>query len=245
MHGSGDYYVDTASCGNGILRLMRYFPINLDMRGKRAVVVGGGEVALRKCLALADAGAEVRLVSPSISEELRKLSAAGQIIHQAEQYKHGDLEGAFMAFAATDSREVNSCIAREAAERGILLNVADSPQDSTFVSPAIMARGELLIAVSTGGKSPALARRIRDEIGRAYGAEYAHAVDLLGEIREKLLTSKGNRQYNKRLLSDLAGLNLPELLRKNDTASINHLLTELLGPDYTLENLKVGEKDPR
>lgn len=222
---------------------MRYFPVNLDIRGRTVVIVGGGAVAERKCFTLLAARGSVTVVAPALSEGLQRLREEGKISHLARAYQSGDLSGAFLAVAATDSRRTNRRVAEEASGRGILVNAVDDPEASGFTFPAMVARGDLLIAVSTGGKSPALARRIREELEARYGEEYAAAVHLLGKVREKLLTSRKESQYNGKLLNDLADSNLPELLRNNATEEIDRLLLRLLGPGFTLEELEGAKRD--
>lgn len=222
---------------------MRFFPINLDIRDRPIVVVGGGAVAARKCFALLDAGARVTVIAPDLDGRLRSLRENGLIGHLAREFARGDLAGAFLAFAATDSAAVNRAVAEEAKAGGILSDIADAPELGAFTLPALVRRGELLIAVSTGGKSPALARRIRQELETLYGPEYGTALELLGAVREKLLTEKGNSPYNKQLLNELVDHDLPALLKNHSTAEIDHLLTKLFGPGSTLAGLGVGEKD--
>lgn len=222
---------------------MRYFPINLDIRGRRVVVVGGGTVSARKCLSLLDAGARITVIAPELDDRLMALLEQGEISHLARGFAPGDLAGAFLVFAATDSPAINAAVAEEAKARGILADIADAPELGDFTLPAIARRGDLQIAVSTGGKSPALARRIRDELAARYGPEYEAALVLLGTLREKLLTDKGNSAYNKELLNELVGHDLPTLIKSHSTAELDRLLTKLFGPGFTLAGLGVGEKD--
>ena len=222
---------------------MRYFPINVDIRGKPAIVVGGGAVAARKCSAIIDAGARVTVIAPKLGSALAEMSERGSIRHVAREYAPGDLAGAFLVFAATDSPEVNRAVAEEAKARAILADVADAPDLGSFTLPAVMRRGNLQVAVSTGGRSPALARQIRAQLEALYGPEYGTALELLGLLREKLLTGKGNSTYNKQIFNDLAG-RLPALIRNGSTAEIDNLLKELLGPETTLAGLELRGKDP-
>jgi precorrin-2 dehydrogenase / sirohydrochlorin ferrochelatase len=137
------------------------------------VVVGGGAVATRKVAKLLRSGAGVVVVSPEVSPEL-----AGMVAEiQRRPYEYGDLEGAHLAFAATNSREVNAAVAGEAKERGIPVNVADRPSEGDFAVPSTLRRGGLQVAVSTGGASPTLARRIRGELEEAFGPEWADVVE--------------------------------------------------------------------
>jgi len=222
---------------------MRYFPVNLDIRGKLAVIVGGGAVAARKCLTLLAADARVTVIAPALAVPLRELAEKGKVTHLPRKFAPGDLAGAFLVFAATDSRTVNRTVAQEAREHGIPADIADAPELSAFTSPAVLTRGELLLTVSTGGASPALARKIRAELEMRYGPEYGAALKLLGKVREKLLTGNASSQYNKRILTSLAELDLPALLQSGSTAEIDHLLLDLCGPGFSLAELGMGEKD--
>jgi siroheme synthase-like protein len=155
------------------------YPIFLDLSGRRCVVVGGGEVANRKARKLLQARARVVVISPEIGAELESVAVE---VHR-RPYREGDLEGAYLAFAATDSREANAAVAREAKERGIPVNVADRPSDGDFALPATLRRGGLQVAVSTGGASPTLARKIKDELEGVFGPEWAGLVRELGKKR--------------------------------------------------------------
>ena len=143
------------------------------------MVVGGGAVAARKARKLFQAGAEVVVVSPEVLPELEDMSV---VVHE-RPYEYGDLEGADLAFAATDSREVNAAVAREANARGIRINVADRPAEGDFAVPSTLRRGGLQVAVSTGGASPTLARRIRNELEEVFGPEWAGVVEELEAVR--------------------------------------------------------------
>lgn len=163
------------------------YPIFVDLEGRRCLVVGGGPIATDKVRKLAEHGASVRLVSPALTPELAAMAAAGAIDeHRARAYRPGDLEGCLLAIAATDRAEVNRAVRREADARGLLCNVVDDPGLCTFTVPSVVRRGELAIAVSTGGASPVVARRIRREIEAAYGPEWGALIALLRELRGEL-----------------------------------------------------------
>jgi precorrin-2 dehydrogenase/sirohydrochlorin ferrochelatase len=155
------------------------YPIFLDLSGRRCVVVGGGEVANRKARKLLQARAEVVVISPEVGPELESVAAE---VHR-RPYEEGDLEGAHLAFAATDSREANAAVAREAVRRGVPVNVADRPSEGDFAVPATLRRGRLQLAVSTGGASPTLARRIKGELEGLFGPEWAGVVEELRAAR--------------------------------------------------------------
>jgi precorrin-2 dehydrogenase / sirohydrochlorin ferrochelatase len=155
------------------------YPIFLNLDGKRCVVVGGGAVANRKARKLLQARAEVVAISPEVKPELE--SVATEV--RRRPYREGDLEGASLVFAATNRREVNAAVTREARGRGIPVNVADEPSEGDFALPSVLRRGQLQLAVSTGGASPTLARRVRYELESAFGSEWAGLVEALGRAR--------------------------------------------------------------
>ncbi|AJE04463.1 precorrin-2 dehydrogenase/sirohydrochlorin ferrochelatase family protein [Geobacter pickeringii] len=222
---------------------MNFFPVNLNIRGRTATIVGGGGVACRKCHALLEGGARITIIAPRLDPSLGELRDQGLLTHIQRPYEPGDLAGAFLVFAATDSAAVNRTVAEEAASRGILVSLADSPALGTFTMPSVVRRGELLIAVSTGGKSPALARLIREQLEEEFGPEYAEALAILGAFREKLLTVSKDTAYNKKIFNELAASPLLELVRARRHDAIDLLLTRLAGPGFTRERLGVEKKD--
>lgn len=163
-----------------------YYPIFLGISGKRCVVVGGGEVALRKVRALLEHEAEVEVISPDLCLELAQMVEKKIIQVLPRSYNDGDLEGIFIAIAATDDGKINRKVAEEAKKRGVLVNVVDDPEQSAFIAPSYLRRGALTIAVSTAGKSPALARKIRTRLEKVFGAEYASLALVICEIRSEL-----------------------------------------------------------
>ncbi len=178
------------------------YPIFLDLSGRRCVVVGGGNVANRKARKLLQARARVVVISPEVGAELENVAVE---IHR-RPYKEGDLEGACLAFAATNSREVNAAVVREAKGRGVLVNVADKPSEGDFALPSTLRRGRLQVAVSTGGASPTLARRIKDELEEVFGPEWAGIVEELGRSRRSGEKSEERLEGEvSRCLSRLSG----------------------------------------
>jgi precorrin-2 dehydrogenase / sirohydrochlorin ferrochelatase len=153
------------------------------------MVVGGGGIAARKVEALLEADAQVRVISPVLVERLQQLVDSGKIAHTPRPYQHGDLEGAFLAIAATDDPLVNQAVWAEANERGCLANVVDDPEHCNFFLPAILKRGELNIAISTGGSSPALARRLRENLEKIIEPEYEVLAEILAELRPEIMAS--------------------------------------------------------
>ncbi|MFH1562754.1 MAG: bifunctional precorrin-2 dehydrogenase/sirohydrochlorin ferrochelatase [Nitrospirota bacterium] len=165
---------------------MIYYPICLDIKNKRCVIVGGGKVAFRKVESLLEAGAKVIVISPGIIPSLKKLVDKNKITYLPQEYKFGDIKkGTFLVIAASDDFQLNAKIADEAKKLNLLINVADSPKLCNFILPATLRRGNLTISVSTSGKSPALAKKIKEDLQNVYGTEYEVLVDSLGKLRTK------------------------------------------------------------
>lgn len=153
----------------------------------RCVVVGGGAVAARKVGALIASSARVRVISPDLHAQLADLLAEARFEHVARRYEHGDLEGAFLAIAATSVRQVNAEVAEEARARGILINMVDDPDAGNFTTMGAVTRGDVLLAVSTGGESPALSAFIRRKIEAMFGPEYGVLAQRLGDLRQQVI----------------------------------------------------------
>ena len=164
----------------------RYYPIFLDVEGKPCLVVGGGEVAERKVVSLLEHGAKVRVVSPRLVDGLLKLQQSGEVTVESREYRKGDVDGSVLAIAATDDNELNAQVAREAVRANIAVNVVDDPEKSTFIVPSLFKRGDISIAISTGGKSPALAKRIRIALERLLPEELGELADMLSVVRKEL-----------------------------------------------------------
>ena len=165
---------------------MRYYPVFLDIAGKPAVVIGGGQVALRKVEGLLDAGAQVTVISPALHPDLEALVAAGRVRHIAREYSPGDLEGCLLAFVGTDDPSVNAAVAREGKQRGVWVNAVDDPANCDFIMPGIVRRGDIILAVSTSGGSPAMARKLREDLEQFLTEEYALMLDLVAQVRREL-----------------------------------------------------------
>ncbi len=165
---------------------MRYYPVFLDIAGKPVVVIGGGEVALQKVTGLVGAGARVTVVSPGLHPELASLVAQGKVEQSAREYRPGDLEGYFLAFVATDDRSINAVVAREGRERGVLVNAVDDIPNCDFIMPGIVHRGDFTLAISTNAGSPAMARKMREELEVFLTEEHALMLELAAEVRREL-----------------------------------------------------------
>lgn len=176
-----------------------YYPVNLKIENKKCVVVGGGKVAERKIKLLLEKGALVTVISPKITLLIEKLWRATKVNHLPVAYSPFSLKDAFLVIAASNDRTVNSRVAKDANRLGILVNVVDSPAESSFILPAILSRGDLTIAVSTAGKSPALARKIKEDLALIYCEEYGDLIEMLAQARERIKRKYPDFQERKKI----------------------------------------------
>lgn len=199
---------------------MRYFPVNLDLQGREVVVIGAGEVGLRKIETLLEAGAKVKVYDPKPLPELQKMKV--RLVRRA--YRLGDLGQAFAAIAATDDRKVNRAIHAEAKRKKILLNIVDKPEFCGFVFPARVSRGEFLVTVSTGGGSPALSKKVREDLEKIFGPEYGELVKLLGKIRKRF--DPASLKGMQKAFTDFVRSPILSLLKKRDQKGIDRLVQQ-------------------
>lgn len=163
-----------------------YFPAFLDLHGKKCIVVGGGKVSLRKIKMLLDCGAKVTVISPTLHPDLTQLVNKKALHGISRKYELGDLEDAVIVIAATDVKEINEQVAEEAKRLGVFVNVIDDPDSSNIITPSFFRRGDLTVAISTAGRSPALARKLRTKLEQIFGEEYAILLPLIEEVRSEL-----------------------------------------------------------
>ncbi|HET8532730.1 MAG TPA: bifunctional precorrin-2 dehydrogenase/sirohydrochlorin ferrochelatase [Methylomirabilota bacterium] len=172
---------------------MAYYPLCLEMTERRCLVVGGGPVAERKVAGLLEAGARLTVVSPSATDRLRDWARTDRVRLLLREYAASDLRGHSIVFVATDDGRVNAHVARDAREAGVLINAADDPAHCDFILPAVLRRGELTVAVSTGGTSPALARTVRDELDAYLDREDYTALARVAADARRTLRDRGTR----------------------------------------------------
>lgn len=213
---------------------MRPYPIMLNIQNRTAIVVGGGRVALRKTLGLLACGAKVVVIAPQLNDEMQALATGEKIKWIEQEFCESILDeiiDAIMVFGTTNNREINLGIYRAATERKIPCNIADMPDLCTFIVPAVINQGDLLIAVSTGGASPALAKRIREELEKRFGPEYAEMTRLMRELRREIIRHGKTSDENKRLFGALVDSRLLEALKTNDKDQVFQILTSILPSD--------------
>jgi precorrin-2 dehydrogenase/sirohydrochlorin ferrochelatase len=224
---------------------MRYYPIFLDLRGRRCTVVGGGRVAERKVQSLLRAGASVDVISPAVTPRLALLAARKKIGLTPRPYRTGDLEGSappgpegprgarpVLVFAATNSPETQKAVRAEATAMGALTSAADDARQSDFIVPASLAQGDLMVAISTSGSSPALARRLRRQLQTTLGSEYRAYVRFLREARKHIKETVPDKEQRARIFRQLAAGPVLDWLRKGTlrrgAEDVKRLLTEVV-----------------
>lgn len=181
---------------------MDYYPIFLNLRGKRCLIVGGGAVAARKAEGLLEAGAVVTVISPEVDESLQNLINTGRLRHHGRPFQKGDVEGQYLVYAATGVAEIDAAMAAEARREGVLFNAVDNPALGDFIAPALVRRGDLTIAISTQGKCPGFAKRVRQKIESIFGPEFGAALSVAAAWRKTLLVSDAHlpRELHRRRL---------------------------------------------
>ena len=216
---------------------MRYYPVHLDIQNRNCLVVGGGGVGTRKVITLLDCGANVIVISPVVSHRLRDYAISGLIKLKERPYQSGDLDGMFLVIGATDDEALNRQISSDADHLNTLCNIADRPEVCNFILPAIVQRDDLVITISTSGKSPALAKKLRKSLEFQFGEEYAVFLKLMGVIRKKLLSQSHEPEAHKPLFEQLIDADLIVMIQKGKTAEIDALLFEIIGEGYNFKEL--------
>lgn len=211
------------------------YPVCLDISDKLCVVVGGGRVAERKVLGLLAAGAQVRVVSPELTDLLAEMVENSSIEWLARGYQQGDVVGAVLVFAATDRREVQEAVVLEANREGRPVNVIDEPENCTFQVPAVVRRGDLILAVSTGGRSPAVAAMVRRRLAESFGEEYGLLLELMSRIREQVLSDDRDCAARKILFQNVLHDDIVLWIQNGRSDLLRSHLRAVLGPDVDLD----------
>jgi precorrin-2 dehydrogenase/sirohydrochlorin ferrochelatase len=215
---------------------MKYYPIFMDIKNKNCLVVGGGNVGRRKAATLEKCQANVTVVSRIFSHENDSIETTS-IVFKKKEYEKEDIKGMFFVFAATADAELNQAIKNDTAKMDILCNIADSPEKSDFILPSIVDRGDLSIAISTSGSSPAMAKKIREDLEHCFGFEYAHFLTLMANIRKKLLLSERDPDGHKQIFQTLIEKGVLKLIKDKNVKKINSILYDVLGERYLYQDL--------
>ncbi len=198
---------------------MALIPLMLDLAGVPCLVVGAGRVAERKVRVLRRAGARLSLVAPRATPQLRAMARRGALRWRRRRFRLADLRGARLVFAATSDEAVNNAVARAAWRRHLFVNVADDPEAGSLQMPALLRRGALVVAISTSGRSPGVARALRDDLARRFGSEYAAYVAIIGAVRGRLLRDVGDERERRRRLRALLRAPILPLLRRGSAGA--------------------------
>ncbi len=220
---------------------MRYYPIFLDVKDKDCLIVGGGPVGIRKALTLEKCGARVKVISDRFPQGTDGLTGTSIVVAE-KKYEKKDIKGMFLVFAATDNSDLNREVKKDAAELNILCNVADAIGETDFLVPSVVNRGDLTVAVSTSGASPAMAKKIRQDLEMVFDPAYAKVLCLMGNIRKKLLSAGHAPDDHRQAFSNLIDRGILALVRAGDEMNINLILNEIFGNGYMYQELVSGKE---
>ncbi|MDY6971906.1 MAG: bifunctional precorrin-2 dehydrogenase/sirohydrochlorin ferrochelatase [Thermodesulfobacteriota bacterium] len=216
---------------------MSYYPIFVDLDGKKVLVVGGGRIAQRKAVTLIEFGALIHLVSDDLTSKLKELVEEGEITYLGTRFRDQDLDGAFLVVAATDDTGLNRRISASARGRGILINAVDQPSDCSFIVPSIVKRGNLVIAVSTSGKSPALAKKIRKELERQFGGEYETFLIVMERLRKEILRKGLSQEENSRIFHKIIDSSSFKAVAQGEWDRLESILCQILPEGMVVEDI--------
>lgn len=226
---------------------MGLFGMFLELAGRRCLVVGGGAVGTRKVQALLEAGGNVTVVSPEVTSELGRLINEGRAAHVRGQFSPEHLDGIFVCISAMDERAGNEEVAENCRKQGVLVNVVDDPSLSDFFFPSVVRRGDLVIAISSGGVAPSMAKRIRQDLEATYGPEYETVLLVLGRLRQRLRGAGISGEGLVGVMERAAALPLAEMMAEGPNSGIVRVIRQVLdeggvGADVDLNGLCDPEK---
>ncbi len=204
------------------------FPIFINLRGKKCLIIGGGEVAERKIEDLLQYEAAITIVSPQVTDKIRTWVESGIITYLSREFEEDDINGIFMVFAATNNSLVNQEIAALCRKKDVLLNAVDDPLNCDFFIPSILRHNSLVIAVSTEGKSPLYARKIRQDLEKIISEEYGEFVDILGQQREYIKNMVPDIRDRKRIFQAIVDSDILELLKAGENEKVRERLRECM-----------------
>jgi precorrin-2 dehydrogenase/sirohydrochlorin ferrochelatase len=211
---------------------LKYYPVFWDITEKKCIVIGGGDVAARKVERLLSCGARVCVVSPELVPELAALQKEGCLDYIADRYAGKYLDGATLVIGATDDEQTNAAISRDARAKGIPVNIVDDPQKCDFILPAVVQRGDLAITIGTGGKSPALARHLREDLEKQYGKEYETFLNVLGNLRTKMEKNAG---VGKDWFDSLMAAGILAFIKSRDVKKVKEIVKDITGEEVEID----------
>lgn len=217
---------------------MAYYPIMVDLTDRQVLVVGGGSVAGRKIKTLLEYGAVVNVVSRELSPEIKEYIDSGKIRYLGEEFSLLFLKGMFLVIAATDDMKLNHRISQASEEKGMLINAVDQPADCNFIVPSIVKRGDLIIAASTSGKSPALAKKIRKQLTDYFGEEYEVFLRMMGRIRNEVLESGLDQKENSRIFHQIVDSGLFDAIKESKFDDAALIVSGILERDISVDHIK-------
>jgi precorrin-2 dehydrogenase/sirohydrochlorin ferrochelatase len=204
------------------------FPIFISLAGKSCLVIGGGQVAERKIADLSIYEANIKVISPEVEDRIRQWWSEGLIEWQAREFKDSDLDNVFMVFVATNDAAVNRKVVEQCRHRGILVNAVDDPPNCDFYVPAVVRRNSLVIGISTEGKSPLYARKLKEQLEQLIGEEYGQFVDILGEQREYIKQAIPDIEMRKKVFQALVDSDILDLLKSGDGERVKERMEECM-----------------
>jgi precorrin-2 dehydrogenase/sirohydrochlorin ferrochelatase len=205
--------------------MSEFYPIYLNVKGKKCVIIGGGKVAYRKACSLREAGAETVVVSPEFCPEITDEEGLSLV---KETYNERFLDGALLVIASTDNEAINQKVALDAGKRNIIVNVVDYPDLCSFIVPSTIKRGALCISISTGGASPAVAKRIREELEGIFGVEYEGYLELLNKMRDVAMSDVKDKVKRRKILQRLAGKDILEFVKNKGVKDAETKMREII-----------------
>jgi precorrin-2 dehydrogenase / sirohydrochlorin ferrochelatase len=214
---------------------VKYYPVYLDITNKRCVIVGGGDVAERKAERLLDFGARVTVIGKTLTPLLETMKREGRIEHIHADYDGALIGNAFMLIGATDRDDINTRISLDGKHKGILVNIVDDPAKCDFILPSLVQQGDLAIAISTGGKSPALAKKLREELEKRYGPEYEALLHMLGKLREKVVARGHASDENKRLFEAVIDSDIIQHIQDKNWEQVKKIIYEITGVEIEVD----------
>lgn len=213
---------------------MGYYPIVLEMKDRQVLVVGGGSVALRKIELLLETGALVTVISPQVCEEIERLNDEGRLVVERRTYTKGDVSGYSLVIAATDDRRVNAEVSKNAQDAGIPVNVVDDPELCTFIAPAVVRRGNLIVSITTAGCAPALSKRVREVVESCLGDEYGVLSDIMAEVRGRAKRELPDIASRERVYQRILDSCVLDMIREGREAEARNLAFSILKEETIL-----------